>query len=36
MNNQLTKPVTEEEIYGALQQMNTEKFTGPNGLNAGL
>lgn len=36
MNLQLTKPVTEEEIYAALQQMNADKSPGPDGMNVGF
>ncbi|KAG7572532.1 Reverse transcriptase domain [Arabidopsis suecica] len=34
MNQQLTKPVTEEEIFQALSKMNVDKAPGPDGLNA--
>ncbi|KAG7583573.1 hypothetical protein ISN44_As08g030850 [Arabidopsis suecica] len=36
MNQQLTVPVTEEEIFKALSQMNVDKAPGPDGLNAGF
>ncbi|CAE5958045.1 unnamed protein product [Arabidopsis arenosa] len=36
MNQQLTKPVSEGEIYQALSHMNVDKAPGPDGLNAGF
>ncbi|XP_020884672.1 uncharacterized protein LOC110229260 [Arabidopsis lyrata subsp. lyrata] len=36
MNQHLTKPVSEEEIYRALSHMNVDKAPGPDGLNAGF
>ncbi|KAG7586565.1 Ribonuclease H domain [Arabidopsis thaliana x Arabidopsis arenosa] len=36
MNQQLTAPVTEEEIFKALAQMNVDKAPGPDGFNAGF
>lgn len=36
MNQQLTKPVSEQEILKALSQMNVDKTPGPDGLNAGF
>ncbi|CAE6215989.1 unnamed protein product [Arabidopsis arenosa] len=36
MNCQLTKPVTEKEVYQALSHMSIDKTPGPDGLNAGF
>ncbi|XP_020872418.1 uncharacterized protein LOC110226122 [Arabidopsis lyrata subsp. lyrata] len=36
MNQQLTKPVSEEEIFKALAAMNVDKAPGPDGFNAGF
>ncbi|XP_020889489.1 uncharacterized protein LOC110230528 isoform X3 [Arabidopsis lyrata subsp. lyrata] len=36
MNQQLTKPVSEEEIFKALSAMNVDKAPGPDGFNAGF
>lgn len=36
MNHQLTKPVSKEEIFEALQQMQEDKTPGPDGFNMGF
>lgn len=36
MNKDLTKPVSEEELFQALRQMDREKAPGPDGLNPGF
>ncbi|XP_023633818.1 uncharacterized protein LOC111829312 [Capsella rubella] len=36
MNQKLTAPVSEEEVYQALSHMSVDKAPGPDGLNAGF